>query len=92
MGNEFLYPLGVALGLALFVWLLFRSFRARTRPYALPTLLAAVVFALVQNDRPSPGYFWYYLVDWFCLGAIVFGLHAHAIQWLTRGTVKRNAS
>ncbi len=92
MGNEFMYPLGVALGLALFAWLLFRSFFARSRPYALPTLLAAVVFALVQNDRPSPGYFWYYLVDWFCLEAIFFGLHAHAIQWLTSRMVKRDAS
>jgi hypothetical protein len=92
MGNEFLYPLGVALGLALFAWLLFRSFFARSRPYALPTLVAAVVFALVQNDRPSPGYFWHYLVDWFCLGAIFFGLHAHAIQWLTSRVVKRDAS
>ena len=28
MGNEFLYPLGVAVGLALFAWLLFRSLHA----------------------------------------------------------------
>jgi hypothetical protein len=40
MGNEFVYPLGIAIGLALFAWLLFRSFIPRARPYALPTLLA----------------------------------------------------
>ena len=92
MGNEFVYPLGVAIGLALFAWLLYRSFIPRARPHALPTLLAALIFAFVQNDRPTPGYFWYYLVDWFCLGAIFFGLHAHAIQWLSSRTVKRDAS
>jgi len=82
MGSEIIFPIGVGLGLALFGWLSFRTFNARTRPYALPTLVAALAFAFALNDGHGPGYYWYYLVDWFCLGAIIFGLHAHAIGGL----------
>ncbi|MEQ1802455.1 MAG: hypothetical protein ABL989_11065 [Gammaproteobacteria bacterium] len=82
MGSEIIFPIGLWLGLFVFAWLLFRSFHARSRPFSLPTLLAALAFAFALNDGSKPGYYWYYLVDWFCLGAIIFGLHGHAIRWL----------
>lgn len=92
MGPEIIYPIAIALGLFLFGLLAFRSLSAHTRPYALPTLLAAIVFALILNaEGHKPGYYWSYLIVWFCLGAVVFGVHAHAIRWLVAQRSDGNA-
>ncbi len=84
MGIEAFVPIVLALGVVLFALLLVRSIFASSRPYALPTLLAALAFAGFLNSRDGhqQGYFWSSLIAWFCLGAIMFGLHAHAIKWL----------
>lgn len=84
MGSEIIFPIGIGLGVALFVWLFASSFFRRFRPYSIPTLLYALVFALLFTSDNKPGYYWYYFVDWFCLGAILFGVHAHAIRWLVQ--------
>jgi hypothetical protein len=92
MGSEIIFPIGVGLGLLLFAWLVVRTFYPRSRPFSLPTLLAALAFAFILNGGGKPGYYWYYFIDWFCLGAIIFGLHAHAIQWLVSRGSKKVAS
>jgi len=93
MGIEIIYPIAIALGLGLFVLLLVRSCIARSRPYALPTLIAATAFALVLNiDGHKAGYYWEYLIMWFCLGAIMFGLHAHMIKWIVARQAKTLSS
>ena len=94
MGSEVIFPIGLGLGGVLFAWLIFRSFYARSRPYSLPTLLAAITFAFALSDHGKRDYYWYWysFVDWFCLGAIIFGLHAHAIKWLVSRSAKSAAS
>jgi hypothetical protein len=94
MGIEAFVPIVLALGVTLFALLLIRSLSTSSRPYALPTLLAALAFAGFMNNRDGhqQGYFWSSLIAWFCLGAIMFGLHALAIKWLVRRTAGVAAS
>ena len=82
MGIEIIYPIGAGLGVVVLIWLVIRSFMPRSRPFALPTLLAALLVAFFERDRVSPDFYWMALLDVFFLGAVAFGLHAHAIQWL----------
>jgi hypothetical protein len=93
VGVEALVPVVLMLGAALFAFLIARSFDPVARPYTLPTLLAAVAFAafLSSRDGHQHGYFWSSLIAWFCLGSIIFGLHAHLIRWLVR-RLGRNGS
>ena len=89
MGSEIIFPAAAILGIGLFAFLAFRSFSKIARPYAAPTLLAAIAFAFVLNDRAQPPHNdWVYWLDWFCLGAIVFGIHAHAIRWLVQRQIR----
>jgi hypothetical protein len=86
MGIEALVPIVLMLGVALFAFLIARSFDPVARPYALPTLVAALAFAAFLNSRDGHqhGYFWSSLIAWFCLGSIIFGLPAHLIRWLVQ--------
>jgi hypothetical protein len=94
MGVEGLVPLLLWVGCLLFVVLLWLSFPARSRPYALPTLVAAMALGafLSSRDSHAAGYLWSSLVAWFGLGAIIFGAHAYAIRLLLKRRSARAAS
>ena len=74
------WPFGVAVG----IWLVFQSFSAKSRPFALPTLLASLAsaFAFVVLLKPDLGFYWNSFIACFSVSSIVFGLHAHAIRYL----------
>jgi hypothetical protein len=74
------WPFGVGAGL----WLIYRSFLPKSRPFALPTLIAslAAAFAFVVPLEPDPGFYWNSFIACFSASAIVFGMHAHFIWWL----------
>jgi hypothetical protein len=93
MGIEALVPVVLAFGIGVFIWLVVRSFSANSRPFALPTLLASLVSAIafVGRLKPDPGFYWSSFIACFSVGAIVFGLHAHAIKWLVSRRDKRVA-
>src|SRR5580765_5120143 len=84
MGIEAFVFLVPMLGIGLFLWLAVHSYLPVSRPFALPTLLAALIFAFILVARldPDKDHYWSALIACFCIGAIVFGLHAHAIRWL----------
>lgn len=85
MGIEGLVPIILVVGVGLFLFLIARSFDRAARPYALPTLLAAIGFAafLSSRDGHDRSHLWSSFIAWFGLGAIVFGVHAHLIRWLS---------
>ena len=93
MGIEALVPMVWAFGIGLFIWLAVRSFLANYRPFALPTLLASLAFgfAFVGQLKPDPDFYWNSFMACFCVGGIIFGLHAHAIKWLVNRRAKRAA-
>ena len=76
------WPFGVAVG----ILLVSRSLDPKSRPFALPTLLVSIVsaFVFVVPLKPDPGFYWNSFIACFSVSAIVFGLHAHMIQWLVR--------
>ena len=85
MGPEaivlFVWVFGIVAG----GWLVWRSFLAKSRPFALPTLLASLVSAhalVVSMLNPDPGYYWNSYVACFCASAVILGPLAHAIRWL----------
>jgi hypothetical protein len=87
MGPEALVLFVWLFGIVAAGWLVWRSFHAKSRPFALPTLLASLVSAYALANpllKPVPGYFWNAYIACFSLGAIFFGLHAHAMRWLLR--------
>ena len=91
MGPEilggFFEVVGALVGFCLLALLLFRSVDAATRPFALSTLVASILWATfwswyIAKAHPSvasiaTAYFFF-----FGVGAVLFGLHAHAIKWL----------
>lgn len=82
MGGEFLFTIGAALGGAMFLYLMYRSWRASTRPYALPTLAFSIGGGLwFAYGTPLHNYHLFFLVG-FLLGAAIFCLHASAIKAL----------
>ena len=86
MGPEILGPmlgqLGAVVGAILLLFLAYRSALARARPFALPTLLASLIAAACCTAMSYQGGIAAFLF-FFAPAAIVFGLHAHAIKWLT---------
>lgn len=82
MGGEFLFTIGAALGGVMFLYLLYRSWRASSRPYALPTLALSIgVGVWFSYGTPLRDYHVFFLVG-FLVGAAVFSLHASAIKVL----------
>ncbi len=82
MGGEILFTIGAMLGGAALLHLMHRSWRASTRPYALPTLACSIGAGLwFGYGTPLHNYCAFFLVG-FLLGAIVFCLHAAAIKAL----------
>jgi hypothetical protein len=83
MGPEVLIvPLSIV-GALLCGLLGYRSLVPASRPFALPTFVAALLWAYygaVEFRKPDD--FWTYFFLSFVGGAVLFGLHAHAIKWL----------
>jgi hypothetical protein len=85
MGVEIIYPIVWLFSLVAMVWLVIRSLRSDTRPYALPTLLLSVVVALsCAWAHREPGYFIKYALWCFAPAVLLLGIHAHAILWLAK--------
>ena len=59
------------------------SAQSRSRPFALPTLVASALWAWCGAVRfRKPDYFWTYYFLSFVFAAIVFGTFAIAVKWL----------
>jgi hypothetical protein len=85
MGVEIIYPIVWLFSTAAIIWLIIRSFRSGTRPYALPTLLLSVAVSLPWAwAHHEPGYFVKYALWCFAPAVIVLGFQAHAIRWLVK--------
>jgi hypothetical protein len=82
VGPEALVPFVLIYGMALFLFLIVRSFQPAARPFALPTLLAAIGFAIFLDSRNGhdPGFLWSALIAWFGLSATILGAIAHVIR------------
>lgn len=92
MGGEIIYPIVWLFSAAAIVWLVVRSFRNDTRPYALPTLLLSALVSFPWAwAHHEPGYLVKYALWCFAPSVIVFGLQAHAIRWLVRRGSTRSA-
>ena len=83
MGPEaFINPL-MYLGMTSAALLAYRSAQSRSRPFALPTLVASALWAWCGAVRfRKPDYFWTYYFLSFVFAAIVFGTFAIAVKWL----------
>lgn len=82
MGAEYLVFSAAALGGAALIWLLYLSYKAGTRPYAVPTLVfscAAGVWSALGN---STTHLYLHFAIGFLVGFALFGLHAAAIKML----------
>ena len=85
VGPEILGPilgfLVAGIGAVLFVFLVYRSMRLDSRPFALPTLAASLIAAACLNAIANhPGVMPF--LCFFAVSSVVFGVHAHAIQLL----------
>jgi hypothetical protein len=80
MGTEIVVPICLVLSVAILIWLIVRSIQRPSRPFALPTLVAAVAFALLTTHDDQYHHYWDFLVMDFVGGAILLGLQAHAIK------------
>ena len=90
MGGEILVPIAWVCGVIAFVWLVVRTIRPISRPYALPTLVACMISAsILIHEFPNPDYYWRSVSAHFLLAAVVFGAHAHAINWLVNRSTKK---
>ena len=85
MGIEIMYPIVWLFSAVAIVWLIIRSLRSDTRPYALPTLLLAGAVTLPWAwAHHESGYFIKYALWCFAPAVLVLGLQAHAIRWLVK--------
>ena len=83
MGSEIIFPLAWLASIVAACWLIARSRRTDSRPYALPTLVASLLVTVVWAAlNHKPGYFLAYAGTWFAPVVLVFGAQAHAIKWL----------
>ena len=98
MGTEIIYPIAWFIGACALVLLIIRSWKAESRPYALPTLVLSVAIALAlawndyavdvyRNPQHTPAYGHYFLV-WISLPALILGLQAHLVRWLVGRKIK----
>lgn len=83
MGPEiFITPLAI-FGALLCIFLCYRAYRRDSRPFALPTLVASLLWSYYSAvEFKKPDYFWTYYFLSFVGAALIFGLHAHGIKWL----------
>ena len=85
MGIEIIYPIVWLFSAVAIVWLVIRSFRGDTRPYALPTLLFSAVVSLPYAwAHHESGYFIKYALWCFAPSVLLLGIQAHAIRWLVK--------
>jgi hypothetical protein len=92
VGSEIIFPIAAVLDVIFFVWLLVRSVMKRSRPFALPTFFASLAFAFLFTRDDQYHHYWDWFVLHYCGGVILFGLQAHAIQWLVARRDQRSAS
>ena len=93
MGTEIIYPIAWLVSIVASIWLIVRPINPDSRPFALPTLLASFVVALLWAlASHKPGFFWAYASMWFAPASVVLGTHAYAIKWLVRRRVKITAA
>ena len=92
MGVEILLPICAVLSVGIIIWLSIRSIQRRSRPFALPTLVATVVFAFVTTSDDQYHHYWDSFVLNYVGGAILLGLQAHAIKWLISRQARSNVS
>jgi hypothetical protein len=82
MGGEILAITAAAVGLILFVFLVFRSLYQASRPYSLPTLVLSLLgggYAAI--DSTGSNLMWNFFIG-FAIAAPIFGTQAHLIYWL----------
>ena len=85
MGIEIVYPIVWLFSTAAIIWLIVRSCRKDSRPYALSTLLLSVAVSLPWAwANHEPGYFIKYALWCFAPAVIVLGLVAHAVRWFVK--------
>jgi hypothetical protein len=92
MGTEIVPPICAFLTVAILAWLVVRSIQRRSRPFALPTLVATVIFVLVTTNDDQYHHYWSFFVMNYVGGAILLGLQAHAIRWLLSRSARDGAS
>ena len=81
MGGEVLIFIPALAGVALFAFLVFRSFHSSARLYALPTLVLSVFGgAYAASNSGHPFNPWLFFAG-FGVAAVIFGVLAHAIRW-----------
>jgi hypothetical protein len=85
MGVEIIFPIAWFVSVLVMAFLLARSRSPLSRPFALPTLIASALVALLWSALAhEPGYYWAYAMTWFAPTSIVLGCLAHSIKWLLR--------
>lgn len=92
MGSEIAPALAAFLSIVILAWLTVRSIQRRSRPFALPTLIATVIFALITTSDDQYHHYWDLFVMNYVGGAILLGLQAHAIKWLVGRHARGNVS
>lgn len=81
MGPEALIYPGAVLGGVLFVAFLCLIYRSGSRPFALPSFVAALLWAWSGSlGVNKPEYFWVYFFLSFLGGGAIFGFHAIGIH------------
>lgn len=85
MGPEALIIPGLWLGAALTAYYLYLCCRSTSRPFALSTLIAALLFAsLLAGSGGMSGFFWRDFFMVYVPGLLAFGLHALCINVLLK--------
>ena len=81
MGSELIFPIAMVVAAVLFALLCYLVSRVTSRPFALPTLLAALVWAWhgVEPSGSTGRYLGSFCLE-FATGATLFGLHGLAIR------------
>ena len=93
MGNEFLIEPLKYLGLVLLILLVYLSAKTASRAFALPTLVAAVVWAYLDvAEANQPSQLWTRYAISFVVGCSQFGAFAFSINWLLRYKERRARS
>jgi uncharacterized membrane protein len=82
MGAEYLVFAAAALGGVALTWLLYLSYKASTRPYAIPTLLFSCLAGVWSALGKPTNHFHLHFAIGFLLGVVLFGLHAAVIKKL----------
>lgn len=80
MGGEALFVIGAGLGGVMLLYLVYQSWQASARAYALPTLPLSIAAGL-WSAHGMPFHSFHYLIG-FLIGAVIFCLHARAIKLL----------